>query len=69
MAKLKSDCENWLLCQLNSVPTHHQHMRYVAMGQQFGMERLLERAVELISDLAVDDLEQHPDYQVGGLLG
>ena len=33
------------------------------MAQKFNLERLLDSAVDLVSDLTVNDLESHPDYK------
>lgn len=37
-------------------------MRYLSMAQQYTLDQLLEKTVELVSVLAVNELENHPEY-------
>ncbi len=63
MGKVKWDCESWLLSQLDSVATSsEQQMKYVTLAQQYRLGRLLDKSVEMVSDLAVKELETHSDY-------
>ena len=69
MAKLKQDCENWLLAQLEHLPGSSDassidlYMRYLTTAQKYRLEHLMDTAIEQVSALNMGELEACEHYK------
>ena len=67
MAKLKQDCELWLLAQLDHLPVSADntdfYLRYLTTAQRFCLDHLMERTIDLVSELSIDELERSAEYE------
>ena len=62
MAKLQSDCERWLLQQLECSPPRDECIKFLALAEKHSLNRLLDRTIQIVSDVSLKELEMHPEF-------
>lgn len=62
MTKLKSDCERWLLQQMDRSPPDDECIKFLALAEKHSLTNLQDRTIDLVSNMTLRDLETHPDF-------